>query len=90
MELTLILIIGIVSVVATSAVSERIGVAAPLSLVVLGIALSFLPGVHVRLDPELVLSCAEEPDAGPHRTFHAGGDRGRDTGRSADAGDDRT
>jgi monovalent cation/hydrogen antiporter len=56
MQLTLVLVIGIVSVVATSAVSERIGVAAPLSLVVLGIALSFLPGVHVHVDPELVLS----------------------------------
>jgi NhaP-type Na+/H+ or K+/H+ antiporter len=56
MELTLVLVIGIISVVATSAVSERIGVAAPLSLVVLGIGLSFLPGVHVKVDPELILS----------------------------------
>ncbi len=56
MELTLVLVIGIVSVVATSAVSERIGVAAPLSLVVLGIALSFLPGVDVQVDPEVILT----------------------------------
>jgi CPA1 family monovalent cation:H+ antiporter len=56
MELTLVLVIGIVSVVATSAVSERIGVAAPLSLVLLGIALSYLPGVHVDVNPELILT----------------------------------
>ena len=31
-----------------------------------------------------------ERDAGPHRTFHAGGDCGRGAGRGADAGDCRT
>jgi CPA1 family monovalent cation:H+ antiporter len=56
MYLTLVLVIGIISVVATSVLSERIRVAAPLGLVLVGIALSFVPGVHVHVDPELVLT----------------------------------
>ncbi|SHG18802.1 sodium/proton antiporter, CPA1 family [Jatrophihabitans endophyticus] len=55
MHLTLVLVVGIVSVVATSAVADRIGVAAPLGLVLVGIAMSFVPGVHVELEPEIVL-----------------------------------
>jgi len=56
MHLTLVLVIGIISVVATRAVAERIGVAAPLGLVLVGTGLSFAPGVHVELHPEVVLT----------------------------------
>ncbi|MFJ8580654.1 Na+/H+ antiporter [Micromonospora sp. NPDC093277] len=39
-----------------AALARRIGVLAPILLVVLGLALSFLPGFpHIRLDPNLVL-----------------------------------
>jgi CPA1 family monovalent cation:H+ antiporter len=43
MELTIIVIVA--AIVAVAATSERIAVAAPLSLVVVGIVLSFLPGL---------------------------------------------
>ena len=45
MELTIIVIVGVAAIVAVAATSERIAVAAPLSLVVVGIVLSFLPGL---------------------------------------------
>ncbi|MEV6966589.1 sodium:proton antiporter [Hamadaea sp. NPDC051192] len=57
MELTLVAVAGIVSIVVVAALSHRIGVAAPLSQVVVGTALSFLPGVpHIVIEPELVLA----------------------------------
>jgi CPA1 family monovalent cation:H+ antiporter len=56
MELTLIAVVGVVAIVAVSAMSARIGVAAPLGLVVVGIALSFVPGLpDVTVDPEVIL-----------------------------------
>lgn len=45
MELGLLGIIGIAVLVAVAVLSRRVGVAAPLILVVVGIALSFVPGV---------------------------------------------
>ncbi|WP_353940530.1 cation:proton antiporter [Streptomyces sp. HUAS MG91] len=57
MEVTLIAVVGVASIVAVAAFSQRLGLAAPLSLVVVGIALSFVPGVPVvQLDPEWVLA----------------------------------
>ncbi|NUR69684.1 MAG: sodium:proton antiporter [Hamadaea sp.] len=57
MELTLVAVAGIVSIVVVAAFSRQIGVAAPLSQVVVGTALGFLPGVpHVVIEPELVLA----------------------------------
>ena len=57
MELTLIAVFGVVAVVAVAAVAERIGVAAPLVLVLVGAALSFLPGLsRIELDPEIILT----------------------------------
>ncbi|MGH4031586.1 cation:proton antiporter [Actinomycetota bacterium Odt1-20B] len=57
MELTLIAIVGVVSIVAVAAFSERLGLAAPLSLVVVGIGLSFVPGVpHPDVEPEWILA----------------------------------
>ncbi|WP_428950057.1 cation:proton antiporter [Streptomyces sp. cg35] len=57
MELTLVAVLGVISIVAVAAFSERLGLAAPLSLVVVGIGLSFLPGVpHPEVEPELILA----------------------------------
>ncbi|MEU2678314.1 cation:proton antiporter [Streptomyces sp. NPDC007107] len=57
MEVTLIAIVGVASMVAVAAFSQRLGLAAPLSLVVVGIALSFVPGVPVvEIEPEWVLA----------------------------------
>ncbi|MFZ3468417.1 cation:proton antiporter [Streptomyces sp. 4.24] len=57
METTLVLIVGVISIVAVAAFSKRLGLAAPLSLVVVGIALSFVPGVPVlAIRPEWVLA----------------------------------
>ena len=50
-------VLGVIVVVAVSVVSPRLGIAAPLSLVAAGVALSFLPGVpHVQIDPEIILA----------------------------------
>jgi NhaP-type Na+/H+ or K+/H+ antiporter len=62
MELTIIAIVSVVAIVAVAAVSQRIAVAAPLSLVVVGIALSFLPGLpKIQVDPEWILAGALPP-----------------------------
>ena len=45
-----------VAVLTVTATSERVGVPAPLTLVVVGVAVSFVPGVpELRLEPEVVL-----------------------------------
>lgn len=57
MEMTLVSIVGVSSIVAVAAFSKRLGLAAPLSLVVVGIALSFVPGVPaLAVEPEWVLA----------------------------------
>ncbi|EME24168.1 cation:proton antiporter [Rhodococcus triatomae] len=57
MQYTLIAVIGVASIVAVAAFSKRLGLAAPLSLVVVGIAIGYVPGVpDVVLSPELVLA----------------------------------
>ncbi|MEV0094904.1 sodium:proton antiporter [Streptomyces sp. NPDC050738] len=57
MELTLIAVVGVISLVAVAAFSERLGLAAPLSLVIVGIGLSFVPGVpHPDVEPEWILA----------------------------------
>ncbi|PIJ33640.1 sodium:proton antiporter, partial [Leucobacter sp. OLES1] len=56
MELALLAVLGLVIVVGVSMLSGRIGVAAPLLLVVLGIGIGYVPGVPpVNLDPEIIL-----------------------------------
>ncbi len=45
MEIALIAVIGVITVVAVAAFSKQLGVAAPLVLVVVGLAVSFLPGL---------------------------------------------
>jgi monovalent cation/hydrogen antiporter len=57
MQLTLIAAVGVISIVAVAAFSARIGVATPLLLVVVGIALSFLPGLPaIEPNPEWILA----------------------------------
>lgn len=56
MEIGLVAVVGIVLVVAIAIVSSRIGVAAPLLLVVAGIGIGYLPFVPlVEIDPEIIL-----------------------------------
>ncbi|MDF1703652.1 MAG: sodium:proton antiporter [Aeromicrobium sp.] len=50
-------VLGVLVVVAVCVVSPRLGVAAPLSLVAVGVGLSFVPGVpDAQIDPEIVLA----------------------------------
>ncbi|MFK0222905.1 cation:proton antiporter [Streptomyces vinaceus] len=57
MEVTLIAIVGVVSIVAVAVFSRLLGLAAPLTLVVVGIGLSFVPGVPAyAADPDWVLA----------------------------------
>ncbi|WP_082556617.1 sodium:proton antiporter [Modestobacter sp. Leaf380] len=57
MELLTFAVLGLLVVVAAAAVGERLGVAAPLLLVVAGVAVSLLPVVPtVEVDPEWVLA----------------------------------
>jgi NhaP-type Na+/H+ or K+/H+ antiporter len=57
MQLALIAVVGVISIVAVAVFSARVGVAAPLLLVVVGIGLSFLPGLPaIEPDPEWVLA----------------------------------
>ncbi|CAN5381872.1 sodium:proton antiporter [soil metagenome] len=56
MDYALVAILGIVVVVVTAAFSRRLGVAAPLLLVVIGIGYSFIPGVpEIHIDSEVIL-----------------------------------
>ena len=62
MELTIVAAVSVVAIVAVSAISRRIAVAAPLSLVVVGIALSFLPSLPaIDVDPKIILDGALPP-----------------------------
>ncbi|GAA4083146.1 cation:proton antiporter [Nonomuraea soli] len=62
MELTIIAVLGVISIVAVAALSRRIGVAAPLSLVMVGLVLSFMPGLpHIEIEPEIILTVVLPP-----------------------------
>nr|WP_240929543.1 sodium:proton antiporter [Streptomyces coryli] len=55
--MTLIAVVGVVSVVAVAAFANRLGLAAPLALVIVGLGLSFVPGVpHPQIAPEWILA----------------------------------
>lgn len=57
MDTVLVLSIGVVAVVAVNAWAKRVGVAAPLILVAVGVAVSFLPFVApVHIEPEWILA----------------------------------
>lgn len=56
MELGLIAVLGVIVLVGASILGGRIGIAAPLLLVVLGIGAGYLPFVpRVEIDPEIIL-----------------------------------
>ncbi|HEU4850045.1 MAG TPA: sodium:proton antiporter [Terrimesophilobacter sp.] len=56
-EYALAIVIGLVTIVAVAAFSKKLGVAAPLILVVVGIGISYIPGVGpIELPPEVILS----------------------------------
>src|SRR4051794_12225652 len=57
MDLTLLAITGVLVVVAVSALSPRLGIAAPLLLVAVGVVLTFVPGIpEVEIEPEIILA----------------------------------
>ena len=62
MDLLLVGLIGAVAVIAVTALAPRVGVAAPLLLVLLGVAISLLPVVPaVEIEPEWILGVVLPP-----------------------------
>src|SRR4051794_41959221 len=56
MDPLVVAVLGVVAIVAVSALAPRVGVAAPLVLVLLGVAVSFLPFVPaIEVDPEWII-----------------------------------
>jgi CPA1 family monovalent cation:H+ antiporter len=59
---SLIVVVGVAAIVATAAFARRVGVAAPLILVLVGIGLSWVPGTpKLEVDPELILTVVLPP-----------------------------
>ncbi len=56
MEWALFGVVAIVSIVAAGAFANRLGVAAPLLLIVLGVGFSFIPGAPTTVPPEIILA----------------------------------
>jgi monovalent cation/hydrogen antiporter len=56
MEWALFGVVGIVSIVAAGAFANKLGVAAPLLLIVLGVGFSFIPGAPTTVPPEIILA----------------------------------
>jgi CPA1 family monovalent cation:H+ antiporter len=57
MDLLLLAVVGVLVIVAVTALAGRLGVAAPLLLVVVGVAISFVPGVpSFEVAPEVILA----------------------------------
>ena len=55
-QLTLLAVAAVIVVVAVTSISDRIGVAAPILLVIVGVGLSLIPGVPtVTMNPEVIL-----------------------------------
>ncbi|TSD62589.1 cation:proton antiporter [Aeromicrobium piscarium] len=62
MELTLIVVVALLVIVAVHAVAGRVGVAAPLVLVLVGIGVSLLPAVpDIEIEPEWILGVVLPP-----------------------------
>ncbi|HEV7950479.1 MAG TPA: sodium:proton antiporter [Glaciihabitans sp.] len=55
MELALFGVVGIITIVAAGYFSQRLGIAAPLLLIVVGVGFSYLPGAPTTVPPELIL-----------------------------------
>lgn len=61
-EVTLVVVVGILIIGAVATIANRIGVAAPLLLVVLGAGLSLIPGVpQIEVPPEVFLTIILPP-----------------------------
>lgn len=61
-ELALIAVVGVIIVVAVSFVAPKVGVAAPVLLVVVGVACSFIPGAPtIMVEPEWILMIVLPP-----------------------------
>lgn len=59
---SLVAVVGVVAIVAVAAAARRIGVAAPLALIVVGIGLSWVPGMpRIEIAPELILTVVLPP-----------------------------
>jgi CPA1 family monovalent cation:H+ antiporter len=56
MEWALFGVVAIVSIVAAGAFANKLGVAAPLILIVLGVGFSFIPGAPTVVQPEIILA----------------------------------
>jgi CPA1 family monovalent cation:H+ antiporter len=54
-ELAVIGLIGLITIVAAGAFSKKLGVAAPILLILIGIGYSFIPGAPTEVEPEIVL-----------------------------------
>lgn len=62
MDYSLVAVGGVVVVVAAAAFSKRLGVAAPLLLLLVGIGYSFIPGVPpIKVDPHVILAIVLPP-----------------------------
>lgn len=56
MEITLLLVAAVLVIIAVSALAPKVGISPPLLLVVVGIGISFIPGLpEYQLNPEIVL-----------------------------------
>ena len=54
-RMSLLGVVAIVTIVAAGAFSRKLGVAAPLILIVVGFGFSFIPGAPVQVPPEIIL-----------------------------------
>ncbi|HEY4224631.1 MAG TPA: sodium:proton antiporter [Pseudolysinimonas sp.] len=62
MDYSLVAVGGVVVVVAAAAFSKRLGIAAPLLLLLIGIGYSFIPGVPpIHVDPHVILAIVLPP-----------------------------
>jgi NhaP-type Na+/H+ or K+/H+ antiporter len=56
MEWALFGVVAVVSIVAAGAFANKLGIAAPLLLIVLGVGFSFIPGAPTTVPPEIILA----------------------------------
>ena len=62
MELLLPIVVGVAAIVAVTVLSQRIGIAAPLLLVLVGVGISFIPAIpDLEIPPELILGVVLPP-----------------------------
>lgn len=55
MELALFGVIGAITIVAAGVFSRKLGVAAPLLLILIGFAFSYIPGAPTEIEPDIIL-----------------------------------